>query len=172
MNNSVETARQAVQCKLGRCLIRLQEYERLLKGLVLVSGPEQASEPHSAILGRLMGTLAGIAPQDAPACAHFRFEMGPDALDATEKGLAELVSMRDELVHRFSERFDTDQVAGCTAAEAYLDECNAKVDGHLLTLRVWAAVIDEARASLPLFAEMSEAEAQDIAKYLERFKKH
>jgi hypothetical protein len=152
-------------------MIRLQEYVRLLKCMVLVSAEEQAPEPHSVVLGKLMEVLDGSLPPGVPVSAHFRFEMPEDALDATEKGLAELLTMRDDLMHHFLQRFDIDQLDGCGAAAAWLDDCCARVDAQLLKLRVWAAVIDEARASLPLFSEMSEAEANDIAKYLEKFRR-
>lgn len=182
MTSPIDTAQRAVQCKLGRCTIRLQQYEGLLKALVATSpgegggaqpgaiGEDQLAGTRRKTLGILLRRFTGDL-QAVDYCAQFQFDMPADAFEATMHELGELVDLRNELTHHFLERCDLSTVAGCAAAEAWLDACGAKIAAHLCKLRLWAAVIDEARASLPLFLEMSEAEANDIARYLEKFRR-
>lgn len=167
-----------VQRKLGRCLLRLQQYEILLKALVAhsdIAGPPaeleavrdaQVASAHKKTLGTLVGILAERhltsaskdGSPDEPAddsgpWFRFRFQVGLDANQhqATTTALKELVDLRNELVHHFLQRFNIWEPQGCEAADAYLDASYETIDGHYLTLRGWAQSMEEARALMASF---------------------
>lgn len=75
----------------------------------------------------------------------FRMEMQEEHFKATERKLADLVDLRNELVHHFLEIHDMWSVPGCQKALGYLEECNKQVDAHYEELRNWAKHIVEAR---------------------------
>ena len=167
-----------VQRKLGRCLLRLQQYEVLLKALVAhgnISGPParlqavrdaQIASAQKKTLGTLVGEFADRhltstddgdgteEPQgDGGAWFSFRFKVGLDASQhqATTAALKELVDLRNELVHHFLQRFNIWESQGCIDADAYLDASYETIDGYYLTLRGWAQSMDEARALMTTF---------------------
>lgn len=176
-----------VQRKLGRCLLRLQQYEILLKALVAhgdIAGPPaelqavrdaQVACAQKKTLGTLVGMLAERhltsaqeddsteEPQgDGGIWFRFRFQVGLDSSQhqATTAAFRELVDLRNELVHHFLQRFNIWEVQGCTDADAYLDASYETIDGHYLTLRGWAQSMDEARALMASF--MSTAAFEDL----------
>lgn len=176
-----------VQRKLGRCLVRLQQYEILLKALVAhgdIAGPPAALQAvrdaqvacaQKKTLGALVGMLTErhltSADEDDSADEplgdggiwfRFRFQVGLDANQhqATTAALKELVDLRNELVHHFLQRFNIWEPQGCIAADAYLDASYETIDGHYLTLRGWAQVMDEARAQMASF--MRSAAYEDL----------
>lgn len=171
-----------VQRKLGRCLLRLQQYEILLKALVAhgdIAGPPagleavqdaQVVSAHKLTLGSLVGKLterhltatdegdSTDEPQgDGGIWLRFRFQVGLDASQhqATTAALKELVDLRNELVHHFLHRFNIWECQGCIDAEAYLDASFETIDGHYLTLRGWAQGMEEARALMASFMNTS-----------------
>jgi hypothetical protein len=167
---------RAVQHKLGGCLLRLQQYEGLLKAMVadtdLAGEPAQlqalrdarVASVHKTTLGGLVSLFTGgtLRAEDESAPAHetddkppgdklwFRFQqrmaMSAERLEAITAELKELVDLRNELVHHLLERFDLGQLDRCEAAVAYLDASRATIDRHYLTLRTWAEHMDNARA--------------------------
>ena len=176
-----------VQRKLGRCLLRLQQYEILLKALVAqgdVAGlPAELQSVRDAQVAyaqkKTLGTLVGMLterhltsaeeddgtdePQgDGGMWFRFRFQVGLDASQhqATTAALKELVDLRNELVHHFLQRFNIWESQGCMAADAYLDASYETIDGHYLTLRGWAQRMEEARAVMAAF--MSTAAFEDL----------
>lgn len=176
-----------VQRKLGRCLLRLQQYEILLKALVAhgdIAGPPaelqsvkdaQVANAQKKTLGTLVGMLTerhltsaeeddgADEPQgDGGLWFRFRFRVGLDANQhqATTAALKELVDLRNELVHHFLQRFNIWEPQGCRAADAYLDASYETIDGHYLTLRGWAQGMDEARTAMASF--MRAAAFQDL----------
>ena len=167
-----------VQRKLGRCLIRLQQYEILLKALVahadIAGPPTELQAVQDAQLActqkKTLGTLVGMLTErhltsadeddgteeplgDGGIWFRFRFNLGLDANQhqATAAALKELVDLRNELVHHFLQRFNIWEPQGCIAADAYLDASYETIDGHYLTLRGWAQGMDEARAAMASF---------------------
>ena len=167
-----------VQRKLGRCLLRLQQYEILLKALVAhgdIAGPPaglqavrdaQVASAQKKTLGALVGMLterhltsaedddSAEEPQgDGGIWFRFRLQVGLDAsqYQATTATLKELVDLRNELVHHFLQRFNIWERQGCIDADAYLDASFETIDGHYLTLRGWAQTMDEARALMASF---------------------
>lgn len=167
-----------VQRKLGRCLIRLQQYEILLKALVahadIAGPPTELQAVQDAQLActqkKTLGTLVGMLTErhltsadeddgteeplgDGGIWFRFRFNLVLDANQhqATAAALKELVDLRNELVHHFLQRFNIWEPQGCIAADAYLDASYETIDGHYLTLRGWAQGMDEARAAMASF---------------------
>jgi len=176
-----------VQRKLGRCLLRLQQYEILLKALVAhgdIAGPPaelvavrdaQVASAQKKTLGTLVGMLTERhltsaedddgtdEPQgDGGLWFRFRFQVGLDASQhqATTAALKELVDLRNELVHHFLQRFNIFESQGCRDADAYLDASYETIDGHYLTLRGWAQVMHEAHEAMALF--MKTATFEDL----------
>ncbi len=161
-----------VQRKLGRCLLRLQQYETLLKSLVahrdIAGPPAQLQAIRDAkvawVQKQTLGTLVGMLTdgyltqsQDADAVdeeesgdgglwVRFRsqMELAPERYDAIRIALKELVDLRNELVHHFLQRFNIWEVDGCAAAVVHLDASYETIDGHFLTLRGWAQSMQDA----------------------------
>ena len=168
-----------VQRKLGRCMLVLQQYERLIKSMVahmetggapeqlLTNLEKQVGCASKKTLGTLVGIFtdniltsavadaldnaAGIDADDNEASApyfrvKFQMSMTPERHEQTRTALAELVSMRNDLVHHLLERFNLWQEDGLRAADRHLDDCFAKIDGHLRDLTAWAAAMENSRA--------------------------
>lgn len=167
-----------VQRKLGRCLLRLQQYEILLKALVAhgdIAGPParlqavrdaQIARVQKKTLGTLVGELTDRhlastddgddteEPQgDGGVWFSFRFQVGLDASQhqATTAALKELVDLRNELVHHFLQRFNIWEHQGCIDADAYLDASFETIDGHYLTLRAWVEALEQSRTEMAAF---------------------
>lgn len=162
-----------VQRLLGRCLLRLQQYERLIKAIIAhheLAGPapelpaileSRIQDAANKTLGHLIGKfLENVVSQeggerdllgdDAPADVisfGFRLSIQLSAQDLakTSDGLKELVVLRNTLVHHFIERFDLWQADGCAAASIYLQDCYSRIDGHYEELRAWAAHMETSR---------------------------
>ncbi|GGP23797.1 hypothetical protein GCM10010970_37970 [Silvimonas iriomotensis] len=173
----------AVQRKLGRCLLRLQQYEMLLKVLVThseIEGPnaqlealrdKKAFSVQKMTMGALVGMLTEsyLSPEqetegpDKPVpgsggpWTKMRFQAGlsPEQSESAGEALDELVKLRNELVHHFLQLFDVWKADGCVAAEAYLDNSYETIDGHFITLRGWAQSMEQTRAMLASFTATS-----------------
>lgn len=169
----VARLRFAVQQKLGRCMMLLQQYELLVKRLISSQGTiTQSTEPKSALvkttkdvatqtLGQVVGELTGSIlvvensefndqEVDVPIDHSqiwikysFHLVFGTHEHEQMKGELAELVILRNDLVHHFIETYDVWSENGCHAADVYLQECSAKIEAHLLILRGWANVIQK-----------------------------
>ncbi|WP_213959575.1 OST-HTH/LOTUS domain-containing protein [Variovorax sp. dw_954] len=174
---------RAVQHKLGGCLLRLQQYELLLKAMV--ASTEMAGEPaklqalrdeqiagvQKATLGGLVSLLTGnyLSPEDGSASEEpdsaeptdntlwFSFRqrmvMSADHYEAIKAKLKELVDVRNDLVHHLLERFDLGLLDRCEAAVDYLDQRRVTIDTHYQTLRTWAEQMDQVRALAASFMD-------------------
>lgn len=165
------------QLLLGRCLLKLQEYELLLKRLLAhssVSGPpsevlglyaERASSLQKKMMGELVGTLTktfltGATMQDdsyvfaAQPSNVVWVQTRTQIVYAEEQyvtvtdALKELVSLRNELVHHFINKFDLDTAKGCVEAEAFLNLSYAKIEKNLQLLQTWHSAMVEAQTKL------------------------
>lgn len=163
-----------VQRQLGRCLVRLQQYERLLKsmfGLHRFGGPADELEAMAAenakrlggqTLGQLVGALFDTyvvaegpvrpvlddskVPSDRVAMSfQFEMQMDEERLASTKAALAELVRLRNDLVHHFIDRFELWTNEGCSAALEHLQDCYERIERHYVELREWALNMDKAR---------------------------
>lgn len=191
MVDTLPALQREVQRKLGRCMIRLQQYERSMKALVAnmaVEGPpeqlhaireQQVACASTKTLGTLIGLFTGsylsvaasqgqAAPEDAEADdqsanqawfrMNFRMAMPPERHAQTKQALAQLVEMRNDLVHHFLERFDLGQESGCRAADAHLDACFEQIDGHCSELTAWTKSMENARALSASFMQSPQFE--------------
>lgn len=187
MENVVAVLQHDVQRKLGRCMLRLQQYERLLKavvaGMALAGPPEQlqAVQDRQAVsmrnrtLGTLVGmftdyhvttsstgdevaanddTSAGGLSSDGPwVNISFAISMSPERRAQTKADLAELVALRNDLVHHLIEKFDISDQGSCLAASSHLDSCYEQIDAHCRTLNAWVNGISNCQAQLSTFLQ-------------------
>lgn len=99
----------------------------------LSEGASSNSEPHQ------------VEPSLPWIRVSFRMEMQETDFKETERKMAGLVDLRNELVHHFLESHDIWSESGCQLALGYLEECNKQIDAHYEELRNWAKHIVEAR---------------------------
>ncbi|MGJ7492685.1 OST-HTH/LOTUS domain-containing protein [Variovorax sp. ZT4R33] len=174
---------RAVQHRLGGCLLRFQQYELLLKGMVantdLAGTPAQLQDVRNervaamlkTTLGGLVSLLTGnyLSAESRSASAEAdpaepnsntlwfsfrqRMEMSAERYEAIKAELKELVALRNELVHHLLERFDLGQLDRCEAAAAYLEQSRAIIETHYQTLRTWAEQMDHVRAFAASFMD-------------------
>jgi hypothetical protein len=184
-DDALPTLQRDVQRLLGRCLLRLQQYERLLKAILVdfqISGPAHALEAARAArtaetarktLGLLVGDLLGsfVVPTDhgTPFEAttnlpddtnSFSFRINIGLADAdfarTETELKELVDLRNNLVHHFIEQHDIGSVDGCRGAQDALVADYSRIDQHLGRLREWAEEMLQCRRLVAEFVRSDE----------------
>lgn len=170
----LRVAQHEVQRLLGRCLLRLQQYEILMKRILAlhdVTGPspqlvarqdKRVEKLATTNLGRLAQILfesfvvirssndsEATAP-DPGAGDEVRFrtvtrmQMEPQDYAVTKKAVEELIQMRNSLVHHFIEEFDVWSADGCAKGAQHLVVCHERIDGHFEQLSSWAAAIQEA----------------------------
>lgn len=169
-----------VQRWLGRCMLRLQHYEFLLKALLAhheLTGPVETLDAQLAanlekVSDKTLGTLVKslfesyavpdgferqLLPEDKTPtdrismAMSYRINMAPERLAEVRAGIEELVVMRNVLVHHFIERFDLWSDGGCEAALCHLQSCYESIDGHHSVLLGWVKGMDEAREHIAAF---------------------
>jgi len=69
---------------------------------------------------------------------RFQVELPEGEFKATQQRLADLVALRNELVHHFLDKHDLRTQAGCALAGAELDACLTQVDACYDEMRRWA----------------------------------
>ena len=186
MNNPIKFLQLEMQQKLGRCMLRLQQYERLLKSMVAgmaLEGPfeqlqatraRQVASASDKSLGTLVRMFTGshltFAPSESEkepgdtssgaqsagvawASMRFSISMSPERYEQTKAGLAELVALRNDLVHHLIERFDISDESGCCAAATHLDACYEQIDAHFERLKDWARSLAETQALASSFLQ-------------------
>lgn len=162
-----------VQRLLGRCVLRVQQYERLLKAMIaaqkLSGTPEtlpyaldaRRAEASDKTLGTLVGRLMGDYimkegderpdnTQNHPGnSSHFIFRMQltipPESYETLKTDLRELVTLRNTLVHHFIELHDLWTVDGCLRAQDALTRSYAEIDRHFEQLSTFAGHMDDTR---------------------------
>lgn len=157
-------------------MIRLQQYERLLKAIVAhheLAAPFDALEAQrdsriasvaTKSLGQMVKALFDtyavpegfqrevlaedqVPPDRMSLGLSIRIEMPPERLASVRAGVDALVAMRNELVHHLIERFDLWSDEGCEAAARHLEQCYQLVDQHYAELVGWAKSMEEAKAT-------------------------
>ncbi|CAM3995231.1 OST-HTH/LOTUS domain-containing protein [Pseudomonas wadenswilerensis] len=186
-SDDVPAIQHIVQRKLGRCLLRLQQYERQLKAIVAhveLSGPADRlpiirEQKIACAQNKTMGTLMGILTEsfltpplpneeesqiqanigDQIWLRHgYRLEMTAEHHEAMKADLKELVDLRNKLVHHFIERFDLWSESGCQAADGFLEESYETINRHCLNLQCWVKTLFEARAKIASFIQSQSLE--------------
>lgn len=172
-----------VQRQLGRCLLRVQQYERLMKSILSaheMGGPVDELEARQAArikrfsgksLGQLVEALfetfvvsesssaaregsAASAPADKFSVSfQFHLAMEDDRLATVKSAVEDLVQVRNDLVHHFIERFDVWTNSGCESALEHLHACYERIDRHHAELTQWAEYLDRARRDAASFAQ-------------------
>ncbi len=179
--NAAEAQRE-VQRKLGRNLLRIQQLEVLMKALVTESVIEGHSgglhelqdKRKQEVAGKTLGQVAGdltagyLSPpvqeedqqEDRPGDltqiwmrTSFRIQTSGEDYLHTKQKLAELVELRNDLVHHFIENHDIWSVDGCARAAEYLDECFRLIDERFEELRNIAQHHQEAMSQMASFIQ-------------------
>jgi len=181
--NDVPSLQRDVQRLLGRCLLRLQQYERLLKAIVAhheLAGPahslegirdariqDAATKTLGTLISKLLDSyvvkdgvereLLGDNTPDDVISFGFRMniQMAEEDYTRTRDGLKELVDLRNGLVHHFIEQHDLWQADGCIKARDHLWTAYSRIDGHYEQLRAWAESMDQARQLAASFMQSS-----------------
>lgn len=172
-SENITEAQREVQRKLGRNLLRIQQLEIMVKSMLAHSVIEIESggmnrfldkrkqDVAKKTLGQVVGDLTTDLlslpeneerqqqehlgdPTKIRFRTSFRFEMSPEDHQRTQQRLAELVELRNELVHHFIEIYDIWTVAGCFSADAHLDDCFRLIDERFEELRKIAQHQNEA----------------------------
>lgn len=132
---------------------------------------ERKQEVTGKTLGQTVGELKGnffaLRVQEAQAesdagsstdCTSawmrisFRMEMEEDHFRETERKLAGLVTLRNNLVHHFLDNHDIGTEHSCRIASAYLDDCFKEIEGRYAELCEFATNAQAARnQALALF---------------------
>ncbi|WP_256577549.1 hypothetical protein [Pseudomonas sp. R37(2017)] len=180
-SDDVPDLQHKVQRKLGRCLLRLQQYEQLLKAFVVdgeLTGPvdqltiireQKIASTQKKTMGMLVGMLTESFLTQSPkneesqtptdfadqAWLSYRhqLEMPAEHYEATKVAINELVGLRNKLVHHFIEHFDLWSESGCQAADGFLEESYQTINRHCLNLQCWAKAMIEARAQMDSFIQ-------------------
>jgi hypothetical protein len=178
-----------VQRKFGRNLLRLQQYEKLIKTIVAehdIAGTSSdlnsnRAAKHDAVatktLGQVVGALVGnfITPtSNSPSSSGndeppedltepwvrvtHQIEFADDDFKRIQQRLADLVELRNELVHHFLEKHEILSEPGCLAAVAYLDECFNVIDSTHEEMVQWARHSADTRAAMASFINSAEFE--------------
>jgi hypothetical protein len=175
--DDVPVIQHLVQRKLGRCLLRLQQYERQLKAIVAhceLSGPADRllfnrEQKIACAQHKTMGTLMGMLTENflTPPLPNeeesqteanvgdqiwlryrYQLEMPAEHYEVMKADLKELVDLRNKLVHHFIERFDLWSESGCQEADGFLEESYETINRHCLNLQCWAKTIDATAAKV------------------------
>lgn len=166
-----------VQRLLGRCMLRLQQYERLMKALLAhheISGTVDKLEAHRSsrvekrsdkTLGHLVKALfetylvpdgfeRELLPESSTSTEQVSFAfshrvtMEPERLAEVRNAVEELVKVRNDLVHHLIAQFDLWTDDGCTAAISHLTATYDRIDKHYGELEAWAKQMDTARSAM------------------------
>ncbi|WP_315808057.1 hypothetical protein [Pseudomonas sp. C9-3] len=155
---------------LGKMIVNLQNYERMLKTLVSSSNvhflPDHPGDPFEPSRSRVskmtLGMLARefttgtMATNDAldeePPEVHFGFRFriqseGP-ILEMLDQDIRQLVQIRNDLAHHFTAMFDLSTTAGCELAIAHFEENTPFVHEQYQSMHSWLSVLQVATAEL------------------------
>lgn len=183
-SDDVAALQREAQRHLGRCVLRLQQYERLIKAIVAhheISGPAHAleniraarvSDAATKTLGTVVAQLLGsylvregdqstAKEVDLPTEVNafsMRLNLNVSAEDyiQIQSDLKDLVDLRNDLVHHFIDRHDLWTIDGCRSAQEALTAAYTRIDRHFEQLRGWAEHMDQTRR---LAAEFVQSDA-------------
>lgn len=185
--DGVPDLQRTVQRKFGRCMLLLQQYEKLLKAMVSqseLSGPvDRLQAIRERKIGfvqqQTMGTLVKMLTEgymSSPVTeeklrlpeahtgsqnwASFRnqIELPSERYERTKAALKELVVLRNAMAHHFIDRFDLWSASGCLAADAFLEESHQTIHEHYLDLHDWAKTMSEAQTAMAMWLNSQDCE--------------
>lgn len=188
-DQDLKVQQEEVNRLMGRCVLRLQQYETQLKAIlahhdvsatlqdfdaVPVARPVAASQRTlgtlvKAFVGSVLVSGEPVAEEgeeeeadDGPPRFRLRLRLGLAEEDfaRTETELRELVRLRNDLIHHFMERHDLWTVEGCRIAQAELAASSDLIGAHVVRLREWAADLDR---TLQELSEAVRSEAFRVA---------
>lgn len=169
-------SQRSVQRKLGRCILRLQQYEAVLKRMFPYASfscqptqlPTLLEEATSSIRNRTLGSLLGMLTEtylrpdtldtaglnDSPPSnsdivwfsSRTQLVFDVECYEAIKFNLMDLVDLRNELVHHFLDRFDIESIDSCVATDSLLDSSYRRIDSYLSTLNKWAKTMIDVQA--------------------------
>lgn len=161
----LEALQHEMQKQLGRCILQIQQYERLLKSIVSshrISGPvddlESAVKRRNDTLARQ--TLGVLIRELLDSCVvddtrtdsmhgsdgrdfgmWLRIRLPAKEHERLGNDLRELVHLRNDLVHHLSEQHDLWSIAGCRAALQSLASSRTLIKQHYENLRALARLL-------------------------------
>ena len=173
-DDRLQMLQREIQRLMGRCLLLLQSYERLMKVVVKqhdILAPAQSLDKTQAsraddisrkTLGNLVNQLLEtfLTTDEKARTAdesHKPLETGPqvtirmqlrlsaDDFSRIESGLRELVLLRNNLVHHFLDQHDLGNLDGCRAAEEALIAASGQIKQRFDDLRHWAEDLERMR---------------------------
>jgi hypothetical protein len=172
-DKDLRAQRQLIELLYGRCILRLQSYELLMKALVAehrFSAPigdlEKAmADRHAGTGQKTLGTLVNemtgsfLVPKggeggdeeadewgEGPAVAiRFQSVMPEEDFARIEAELRDLVRLRNGLVHGFLAEHDLTTTEGCLAAQEELTTALDRVAGAYEALRTLAREMDQTK---------------------------
>jgi hypothetical protein len=174
IGEDVKTAQREVQRLLGRCMLLIQQYERLMKALVSeahIEGSETTLEHNMAasrsrVSGMTLGMVANelfesvFVREDArqPDVNEYtgagdeiwsvvRFQITTSAEDheQTVSDAKDIVQLRNHLVHHFLEDHDLWSMEGCAKASEELIVAFDRIKRHFDHLACWAKNMERSR---------------------------
>lgn len=179
---SAPEIQREVQRLLGRCMVRIQQYEKALKTLLAhheIAGPvetlvDQPAQRAEKLSGQMLGNLAkqlfeffvvpenferellpeDKTPTDRISVAHsFRMTLHPEQLAQTKSSIQVFVDLRNDLVHHFLSRFNIWEEQGCLDAMVYLEDSYRRIDARFQELRAWMMAMQKAGEAMASFAK-------------------
>jgi hypothetical protein len=162
-----------VQRLLGRCLLRIQQYERLMKAMLAgheLAGPVEAlAARRQARIDRFSGKSLGLlaeslfetavvpegfkrelltdkdADDGISMALGVRLSLEPESWARAKAAIEELVALRNGMVHHLIEQFDLWTDEGCVAATTHLENAYDRIDRHYVELEAWAKGMADAQ---------------------------
>lgn len=182
MNTEDDQLQLNLQRLLGRCLLRIQRYERLMKAMLAdheLAGPVETLSTQRAtrverFSDKSLGTLVKSLFETCVVPEGFERELLPDDKVPTNRismafsvrlslsqenwlqakaAIEELVAVRNGLVHHLVEQFDLWSEEGCIAASSHLEETYDRVQRRYCELVQWAKGMAEAREAASAFSQ-------------------
>jgi hypothetical protein len=171
---ALKASQREVQRCMGRCVLRLQMYEQLIKAVVAhqeVSGPIRdldsirakrvktaATMTFGSLVNEFLGaSLVSESSNERPEPDEVRSDALPSVtmrigltlskkeFARARRDLKSLVRLRNDLVHHFIDKNDLQSLDGCHGAQKALVLAHDRIDQALVRLRDWATDIDKVR---------------------------
>ena len=174
--DDISNRQRDVQRLLGRCVIRLQQIERLLKSIVAthaISGTAQTllyelDARKLEVSDKTLGTMISrfltdyVVPEGcessrqtqsvndeaASFSLHMQVNLPRSGYEILKSDLQELVALRNTLVHHFIDQHDLRTSDGCHRASALLVRSYEEIDRQFGRLRSFAVQMDQSKKKL------------------------